>query len=342
MEPHREEGFAIGWDYGIHGIVPAPDAPAPILEGARAAAHQFAGRTKQYDRFVKKWLQLRLGAFKRNRLFDPGVTPDFLRSIDVKYCPITRVELTHGTGRDTDWSVDRIWNDGGYATTNLAVMSSRANQIKWTMKPEDIIGRIMVDDRLEPDQWLRLLAFVNFVNPLSEGPLDSVPPVVFPPPHVPLTSPELVIQYTTVVATSGLVDVLTQEELRGAVRGKKNMKAYERYSNALFVLIRRALGKLDTRTVATGNTYTIYANGAVSERAMIWAIEDMWRDDLATHELFQRWMREFSGPSQMMEYIDRLQVYRGQRGKGRMSKSEMARQWGLANGGYNLWEEAVA
>jgi hypothetical protein len=43
---------------------------------------------------------------------------------------VTLVELTHGTGEDTDWSVDRVNNDGAYADGNLIVMSARANKAK--------------------------------------------------------------------------------------------------------------------------------------------------------------------------------------------------------------------
>jgi hypothetical protein len=43
---------------------------------------------------------------------------------------VTLVELTHGTGEDTDWSVGRVNNDAAYADGNLIVMSTRANKAK--------------------------------------------------------------------------------------------------------------------------------------------------------------------------------------------------------------------
>jgi len=38
------------------------------------------------------------------------------------------VELTHSTGADTDWSADRVNNDGAYADGNLIVMRAFARQ----------------------------------------------------------------------------------------------------------------------------------------------------------------------------------------------------------------------
>lgn len=85
-----------------------------------------ASRVAQDDRFVRKWLQLRLGAFVRGRSVAADVTVELLRRMDVSHCPVTRERLTHATRLDTDASVDRLNNDGAYAASNLAMMSATA------------------------------------------------------------------------------------------------------------------------------------------------------------------------------------------------------------------------
>jgi hypothetical protein len=43
---------------------------------------------------------------------------------------VTFEPLTHGECSDTDWSIDRLVNDGAYADGNLVVMSTKANKAK--------------------------------------------------------------------------------------------------------------------------------------------------------------------------------------------------------------------
>ena len=129
-----DTGFELGWDYAHHGIVP-PAAHlhplSPVRQGWEAGRTTFGQRTLHSNRFVRKWLQLRLGAWLRGRAFEGAqVNPAFLRQIDVPVCPITRELLTHGTGEPSDASVDRVFNNAGYAAGNLAVMSTRANVAK--------------------------------------------------------------------------------------------------------------------------------------------------------------------------------------------------------------------
>lgn len=69
------------------------------------------------------------------------VKPDLPRQIDVTHCPVLRVRLTHGTLQESDWSVDRLYNDGAYAASNLAVMSVRANRAKGTLSFDEVHAR---------------------------------------------------------------------------------------------------------------------------------------------------------------------------------------------------------
>jgi hypothetical protein len=133
MEKYEQIGFDIGWDFASFGVYPEETKyKGTVVEhGYKAYIEKNRGkRPKDADRFIRKWLYLRGNAWRRSRIFHPEVTPEFLKKIDSKYCPITRIELTHGTKQDTDWSVDRINNDGGYTCDNIIIMSTRANKAK--------------------------------------------------------------------------------------------------------------------------------------------------------------------------------------------------------------------
>ncbi|MFL9942914.1 hypothetical protein [Paraburkholderia graminis] len=75
---------------------------------------------------------MRQNTLRRGKVVNGVITPGFIEFIDYPTCPVTLVELTHSTGADTDWSVDRVNNDGAYADGNLIVMSVRANKAKAT------------------------------------------------------------------------------------------------------------------------------------------------------------------------------------------------------------------
>ncbi|MDO9237676.1 MAG: hypothetical protein Q7U28_16785 [Aquabacterium sp.] len=154
-----EAGRALGHDfYTLSLLVKKSNWPSVVQEGFDAAAHAGLHRHRS-DRFVAKWLQLRLGAWRRGRGVAQDVTPHLLREIDVDRCPITRQPLTHGTTQDTDWSVDRLNNDAAYAASNLAVMSVKANRAKGRLGFEQVHLKATVGESLDglmPSEWLRL------------------------------------------------------------------------------------------------------------------------------------------------------------------------------------------
>jgi len=153
-----ECGRALGADYARLGMRPPQNSPTSVREGFVAAAH-VNFRARVLDRFERKCLQLRMGALRRQRLVSPLVTPDFLRSIDAPRCPVLRMTLTHGERADTDWSVDRLNNDGAYAPGNIAVMSTRANEAKGELNYDAVRSRSKAHgpkNGLEPTEWLRM------------------------------------------------------------------------------------------------------------------------------------------------------------------------------------------
>ena len=168
-------GFEIGWDYAHYRLTPPPDALAdahPVHQGWRAGAAAFGNRTLKPTPHVRKWLQLRLSAWRRSRVFEgTQVTPNFLAQIDVPSCPVTRVALTHASGAGSDASVDRVCNRAGYAAGNLAVMSTRANAAKADLSCGDALTVVKqleasgLDtlDGLDTVQWSRLAVLMSFI-----------------------------------------------------------------------------------------------------------------------------------------------------------------------------------
>jgi len=153
-----ERGRELGADFARLGMHPPEDSPTSVHEGFAAAAYR-GFRPKTLDRFQRKWLQLRMGALRRHRLVSPLVTPDFLRVIDASWCPVLRTALTHGERADTDWSVDRLNNDGAYARGNIVVMSTRANRAKGSLGYDEVRARskaVGPTEGLEPTEWLRM------------------------------------------------------------------------------------------------------------------------------------------------------------------------------------------
>jgi len=144
--------FDIGWDFARFGRpMDAAIHDAGLLTGYAAGRAHFQVAQHRPDRFVSKWLQLRVNAFKRRRILNAEVDPSYLARIDCDICPITLVTLTHSALCDSDWSVDRINNDGAYAPGNLMIMSfertaPRVRRIT-TMSPFSLRSRRTVRPR---------------------------------------------------------------------------------------------------------------------------------------------------------------------------------------------------
>ena len=161
-----EAGRRLGHDHHCLSHIPhQADWPLPLQEGFCQAAAQRLPR-RQADRLQRKWLQLRLNAWRRGRVVATDVTPRLLQHLDLSHCPVTRQRLSHGQQTDTDASVDRLNNDGAYAASNLALMSVRANRAKGARSFEQVLALARAPqptDGLQPVEWLRLAV-------LMEGP----------------------------------------------------------------------------------------------------------------------------------------------------------------------------
>lgn len=199
-------GFEIGWDHAHHQVVPPADhlhAGHPVRQGWEAGQAVFGNRTLRATPQVRKWLQLRLGAWLRGKAFETvGVTPAFLKRIDVPVCPVTGEALTQGTGTGSDASVDRVNNRAGYAVGNLAVMSVRANQAKSDHDWQDAVafarqierGKLGEIDGLTAHQWSRMAVLISFCTPLPHAQAAALPLLALPPARLRVLNPAQVLQ----------------------------------------------------------------------------------------------------------------------------------------------------
>ena len=200
------------------------------------------------DRFVRKWLQLRLNAFDRRRCVDERVTPAFLQKIDVQFCPVTRELLTHGTNSPTDWSVDRLNNDGAYAPGNLAVVSTRANKAKGARSFREVVGlwKRNDDTRLSADEWLRLATLMLGPSHAERSSLAPVLPLVAPIAPWTIATPTQVVQYlfTTAALTAATRNAMVRD-FRPINVGDHARNRFERFSDVMRDKLKRASPRWD-------------------------------------------------------------------------------------------------
>ena len=300
-------GFEIGWDHAQHRLTPPVmhlQPGCPVRQGWEAGRIVFGPRTRHATPHLRKWLQLRLGAWQRGRAFCTlQVTPALLRRICVPMCPIVREPLTHGTGGPLDASVDRVNNDAGYAAGNLAVMSVRANGAKAHYMWDDAMnfvrqieaGALGAIDGLSrnegplpssltaagggpgcgPDlgalttaQWARLAVLMSYATPLPHAVAAALPMLVLPPPRLRLLN-----------AVQCLQALLTLQFTR------------EGYTQRIAALA-ELMPCPTTRDALRGLMHTLLARRiaagfSADATALRRALEDVWADPL----VLRRWQR---------------------------------------------------
>ena len=274
-------GFELGWDHAHHGLVPPAEhlhPGNPVRQGWEAGKAAFGRRTLQPTRAVRKWLQLRLGAWLRGRVFElTQVTPHYLGQIDTERCPITRRALTHASGGPDDASVDRVFNDAGYAAGNLAVMSTAANRAKGAGGWRDALDRaacIEADpahariDGLDTAEWSRLAVLMSFVTPLPHEQAARLPLLLLPPNRLRLLNP---VQGLQALVTWMLADADWAERIRRLAERLPGQPL--RHDFSLFV------NAMVPRLIA--------ARRSNAPWALRDALEDAWADVLVN----RRWQR---------------------------------------------------
>lgn len=162
----RELGRAIGFDMAAHGVELWPKAAgfAGVEEGFRLRKSVQSRRYEPEHRaYVRKWLQLRVNALERRTMFDSDVDATFLEEIDCPDCPVTLVPFTRSERAETDWSIDRVNNNGAYAIGNLIVLSTKVNKAKGDKTIEEVLDRASAIDATEGlsgIEWMRLASLM--------------------------------------------------------------------------------------------------------------------------------------------------------------------------------------
>lgn len=274
----RDTGFEIGWDYAHHGLTPPAEwlvIGSPLRHGWEAARANFGSRTLPPTRVARKWLQLRLNAWRRGRAFEPvQVTPNYLRQIDAPVCPITREALTHCSGMLSDASVDRVRNDAGYGAGNLAVVSTRANRAKGdcdfdaaleTMRRAESAG---ADGGglagLDAAAWARIAVLCSFVTQLPHAQAAGLPLLVLPPNRLRLFNPVQALQALVTRQFGRDGWSLRIARIEALLPGKPLRRDFQRFAHAMLPRVLEAGRDLD-------------------DAARAWALEDAWRNPLVLH-----------------------------------------------------------
>ena len=201
LDAFESQGFAIGWDYARHGIVPPVDhlhAGHPVRLGWEAyrarAIVQPRPPAPATDRWpLTAWLGLRLTAWLRALPLEPvAVTVSLIRRLRVTHCPITREALTWAAGLETDAQVIVLNDAAGVAAGNLAVVSARAaaaralcthvQQAHERARALAIPGA--TDAGLQAAAWRRLAGLMSLATPVPHAQISTQALMVFPPPRV--------------------------------------------------------------------------------------------------------------------------------------------------------------
>jgi hypothetical protein len=175
----EQQAFDLGWDYAAFGVDVPEKATKLFCDGYRAFASDRKRRPQRPDRYTRKWLQIRLNAFARDKLFSAEVTPQFIEQITPSSgrCPIIEKAFTYGEGKPTDWSIDRANNDRGYVPGNIIVISQHANSAKSDKLLNEIEALAhgeVEEDGLSPTEWRRL---AQRIKPAFGDQFDDVDPV---------------------------------------------------------------------------------------------------------------------------------------------------------------------
>jgi hypothetical protein len=309
-----EVGRTIGYDYAVIGLPPPFDAPLAVMEGYRTAQHKKITKAKDIDFFTRRWLRMRYSAWRRNRLFDPSVTPAYLSSIYRSMCPILRVTMTHGTGSDTDASLDRVYNNSAYTPGNLVFMSAQANKAKANrtlLELADIAVSGCTFEGLTTAHWRRLASLANVMHP-DPGSMMIMPLYLVPPPGLVISNPIILLQESISMAASGIESPRLLTVLRNITSGKAGKKILDDIVRILRAQIMRGTLKKGHQTVAT-------------------AIEDAW-DNPCLFRMFSAWFRALNSTqiNHMMRENMRLR-----QGKIKASKDQSLLAWHIETCGYD-------
>ena len=325
LNPADATGFEVGWDHAHYRLTPPPqqlEVANPVRQGWQAGTAVFGTRTLMPTPHVRKWLQLRLNAWRRGRAFEGvQVTPHFLAQIDVPVCPITRLKLSHASGAGSDASVDRVCNQAGYAAGNLAVISTRANQAKADLGWQDALDVVRqleasgldTVDGLTAVHWTRLGVLMSFVTPLPHAEAARVPLLVLPPNRLRLLN---AVQALQAVLTLAFTQAQAVPRLRELIA---QLPAPSRHDFQVLMLT------LQARRLAIG----MQTSGIDLRHAL----EDLWTD-AAVNRRWQRFALQLDETD--CDLLVRTAARKGLGGKAWqwLPRAAATEGWALATAGY--------
>ncbi len=132
---------AIGFDMYRYNIsLNEMQSVEAVQHGYREAQERNAVKVARSSMITRKLMQIRIRAFLKG--IDVTISEADLQSAYEQckgICPVTLKPMTSAEAVDTDWSVDRLDNDLGYAPDNIVVMSSIANRAKGGLSLHDLI-----------------------------------------------------------------------------------------------------------------------------------------------------------------------------------------------------------
>lgn len=320
-----DTGFELGWDYARYRVTPPPAQLLdgdPVRQGWQAGQAAFGTRTREATRWARKWLQLRLNAWLRNRAFDRDlVTPRYLERLEVCHCPITREGLTAGTGGPADASVDRVCNDAGYAAGNLAVMSTRANHAKSCYGWRDAMGfvkqieagRLGTIDGLGAAEWSRIAVLCSFTSQLPHEEALALPLLVLPPLHLRLFNPSQGFQALVTMQLTRPGYCRRLSGIERLVPCKPVRRDFRLFVNALLPRL-------------------LEAGRPTDPQAIRWALEDAWRNELVNH-CWRRFARQLTA-AQFDLLLRRAEAQLGERQFAIVDGASATEGWALESRGY--------
>jgi hypothetical protein len=269
-----QTGFDIGRDHARHGLLPPAECWAddhPVHQGWSAGKSCFGERTLPASPRVRRWLALRLHAWRRGLVVETAqVTPHYLGQIEVLRCPVTRKPIGPG-----DASIDRVCDAAGYAAGNLAMLSAQANRAKGRLTWDEALRHAhqaeadaKVIDGLDSAAWTRVAVLTSFVTPLPHEQAACIPLRVLPPNRLRLLNP-----------VQGLQALVTRELARPD--GTRRLRALSEAlpADALRADFARFLSALLPRCLQAGRDADM--------QALRDALEDAWADDCVN----RRWQR---------------------------------------------------
>lgn len=153
----QSEAFEVGYDCARFQVrIPEDQRIPDLMAGYRAGRRQFP-HARRADRYHRKLLQLRRNALFRRSQARVAVDEVLLSAIDSDRCLVTLEPMTHETGQETDWSVDRVFNEVRcYAAGGLWGISAAANYAKGSLELAEILE---IADRKKPYQGLEAQAW---------------------------------------------------------------------------------------------------------------------------------------------------------------------------------------